>query len=121
MSLFQFGFLPVSHNSTSCSQDCRTSVPAHMPTLEESGLGVVEYDLIVSTVSELSDPGTRKKRQKRGTYTHYKGKDRARIGKFALENGTVRAVKHFSSEFPGLKESTVRNFKTAYKEQLAYQ
>ena len=85
-----------------------------MPTLEELGLGVVEYDSTVSTVSEISDPGARKKRQKHGTYTHYKGKDHARIGEYALENGNVRAVKHFSYEFPGLKESTVRNFKTAY-------
>ena len=34
---------------------------------------------------------------------------------------TLNASRHFQAEFPDLKESTIRNFKKAYKEHLAYQ
>ena len=35
-----------------------------------------------------------------------------------MENGNERARLHFKAHFPNLKESTIRNFKKAYKEQL---
>ena len=38
--------------------------------------------------------------------------------KYALENGNERARLHIKAHFPNLKESTIRNFKKAYKEQL---
>ena len=111
MSPFQFGFSHVSNSSPGCSQDQGVPVPAHIPTLGESGLGAVEYESTVSSVSDLSDPtATNKKRTQRGTYTHYTPSNRAKIGKYALENGNLRALHHFSAEFPNLKESTVRNF-----------
>ena len=50
------------------------AVPAHMPTLEESGLGTVEYESTLTRVSDLADPTPTKKRRQRGTYTHYKAK-----------------------------------------------
>ena len=122
MSLFQFGFSHVSNSSPGCSQDQGVPVPAHIPTLGESGLGAVEYESTVSSVLDLSDPtGTNKKRRQRGTYTHYTPSDRAKIGKYALENGNLRALHHFSAEFPNLKESTVRNFKKSYKELMEHQ
>uniref|UniRef100_A0A8W8I520 Protein kinase domain-containing protein n=1 Tax=Magallana gigas TaxID=29159 RepID=A0A8W8I520_MAGGI len=49
---------------------------------------------------------------KRGKYTKYTDSDRAAIGRYASENGTPKALKKFSSDFPGLSECTVRNFKT---------
>ena len=121
MSLFQFGFTCVSNSSPGCSQEQSLSVPAHMPTLEESGLGTVEYESTLTRVPDLADPTPTKKRRQRGTYTHYKAKDRAKIGKYALENGNTSTRCHFSAEFPDLKESTIRNFKKVYKEHLGYQ
>ena len=41
----------------------------------------------------------------------YSAEDRARIGKYALENGNETARVHFLKKFPNLRESTVRNFK----------
>ena len=121
MSLFQFGFTHVSNSSPGCSQEQSLFVPAHMPTLEESGFGTVEYESTLTRVSDLADPTPTKKRRQRGTYTHYKAKDHAKIGKYALENGITSTRCHFSAEFPDLKESTIRDFKKAYKEHLDYQ
>ena len=50
------------------------------------------------------------------TYIHYMAEQRAKIGKYALENGNERARRHFSSKLPNLKESTIRSFKSAYKQ-----
>ena len=48
----------------------------------------------------------------------YSAEDMARIGKYALENGNETARVHFLKKFPNLRESTLRNFKKAYKEKL---
>ena len=60
-------------------------------------------------------------RKVRGKYTVYAPEQRASIGKYALENGNERARRHFQSRFPNLNESTIRNFKKAYKERLAHE
>ena len=105
MSLFQFGFSHVSMQQ--------------QPTQEDSGLGIVEYNSALSSVSDSCDPTTSsKRRRQRGTYTHYMPSDCAKIGKYALENGNLKAMRHFSARFPDIKESTIRNFKKAYKERL---
>ena len=44
---------------------------------------------------------------------------RAKIGKYAAENGNEKARKHFSKDFPDLKESTIRNFAKKYYIKLA--
>ncbi len=41
-----------------------------------------------------------------------------RIGKYAAQNGNERARKHFSTSFPSLSESIVRNFKRMYCNKL---
>ena len=96
------------------------AVPVHMPTLHEAGLGRVEFDQVSAAATELADP-TPKKRRVRGTYTQYSAEQRAKIGKFALENGNEKARKHFIVQFPNLKESTIRNYKKAYKQLLDHQ
>ena len=118
MSPFQFVFRRVS--SCSRSEDDGEQlrfVQPHLPNLEESGLGRVEYDNVTSTVSELADPSpvAKKARTTRRKYV-YTPEKRAEIGKYALENGNERARLRFLTEFPSLRESTVRNFKAAYKE-----
>ena len=82
-----------------------------MPSHEDSGLGRTEYEECISQISELSDPHPSKKRKLRGTYAVYTAADRARIGKYAAENGNKNARLRFLKDFPNLNESTVRNFK----------
>ena len=89
-----------------------------MPSLESSGLGRVEYNECLDQVSELADPNPSKKRKVRGAYTPA---DRARIGKYATENGNKRAREHFLRNFPKLNESMVRNFKKAYLMKMEFQ
>ena len=119
MSLFQFGFRSLTQ-STSQNQDSpNREIVSTLPTLIESGLGRIEYEQVTTALSDDSVPV--KKRRGSGTYTTYTAEQRARIGKYALENGNSRAIKHFLSQFPNLKESTVRSFKKAYREELEKQ
>lgn len=120
MSLFQHGFrrLPAATSSIDAAEQPETVVPppSRLPTAEESGLGKAEYDSIMgSSLAELSDPSPSAKRKAWGKYTTYAAKDRARIGKYALEHSNNKATRRFLVQFPNLKESTVRNFKRAYK------
>ena len=76
---------------------------------------------ITRAVSELVEPSTSKRKRGKGSgsYTHYTEEQRAKIGKYALENGNERTRRHFSSQLPNLKESTIRiSFKVAYKRKL---
>ena len=118
MSLFQFGFARVCPNSEASSS---LLVPAHMPTHEESGLGMAEYESTLSRVADHADPAAKKRRGQRGSYAHYSTKDKANIGKYALENGNIKAIHHFRERFPDFKESTVWKLKKLYKERLDFQ
>ena len=108
-------------SSNKNNQTERDSTPSHMPSLESSDLGRVEYDECLEEVSELADPNPSKKRKLRGAYTAYTPTDRAKIGKYAAENGNKNARVHFLKHFPNLNESTVRNFKKAYLERMKFQ
>ena len=98
-------------------------VQPYLPNFEESGLGRVEYDNVAGTVSELADPSpaAKKTRKTRGKYAVYSPEKSAEIGEYALENGNERARLRFLAEFPNLHESTIRNFKAAYKQCLKAQ
>ena len=52
--------------------------------------------------------------RKRGKYTYLSPEIRAKIDKYASENGNSNAIIHFKKELPALTESTVRTFKQAY-------
>ena len=107
MSLFQFGVRRASAASRDQpSQDHSESFPTHMPNIEESGLGRVEFEhTLKSGVGSLADPAeaATKKRKARGKYVRYTAEQRASIGKYALENGNERARRHFSSVFPNIR------------------
>lgn len=119
MSLYRYGFKRVSRPTL---EQVNNNIEAgHLPSTAESGLGAAEHNQVCEAVVELADPSPAKKRRLRGSYTHYSPKDRALIGRYALENGNENARKHFSSKFPSLSESTVRNFRKAYKEKLSRQ
>ena len=127
MSLFQHGFRRVSAATSSrAAEQPQTAVPppSHIPTAEESGLGRAEYESVMgSSLAELSDPSppAKKQRKARGKYMTYTAKNQAKIGKYALEHGNEKARRCFLAQFPNLKESTVRNFKRTYKDQLNVQ
>ena len=124
MSLFQFGVRRLSSTQKRVIIEGESTLPSHMPTLAESGLGSVEFDMMVSSeVGQLADPApsASKKRKKRGKYVRYTPEQRASIGKYAAENGNERARHHFLSTFPDLTESTIRNFKKAYRERLEHE
>ena len=52
-------------------------------------------------------------KKKRGNYEHLSTRDKAKIAKYAAENGVTAAIRHFSKVFTGrlLKESSVRTWK----------
>ena len=96
-----------------------------LPEASDSGLGQQEYEKVVSNVIDLASPASSssskkpQERCKRNSYPHYSGETRAKIAKYAVENGNTKAVKHFEKEFSNLKESTIRNFKKKYYEKLS--
>ena len=60
-------------------------------------------------------------KKKRGNYEHFSKRDKAKIAKYAAENGVTAAIRHFSKAFPGrlLKESSVRTWKMKYLRELS--
>ena len=70
--LLQFGFSRCHVNVCSSSS---TSVPVHMLSQEESGLGVTEYESALSNVADHADPENKGRKGPRGSYTHYSAKD----------------------------------------------
>jgi hypothetical protein len=59
--------------------------------------------------------------RKRGAYEKITPENKAKIAKFAAENGIAAAIRHFDKQqdFPNLKESTVRGWKKAYCAELS--
>lgn len=125
MSLFRCGFT-IQRRQTpeqpENSEDIESeqSVPACFPQKESTSLGDVEYNAVVSSVADIvtTESSTASSSRKRGKYTHFSAEIRAKIGKYASENGNSKAICHFKKELPALKESTVRTFKQAYEKRL---
>lgn len=60
-----------------------------------------------------------KRRRKRGAYIHYSDQLRAKIAKYACENGNTAAAARFSLELGSkVSESSVRNMKKEYLQKL---
>ena len=119
MSLFRFGFTASSSASATEDTPTRPTLPNYLPQASECGLGVEEHSTVTAFVSQLANPEPEaKKRKTKGNYTHYSDEDRAKIGKYATENGNERARKRFLTKFPHLTESTVRSFKKRYLEKM---
>lgn len=65
-------------------------------------------------VAAVKTPDSTRKR-KRGEYHNYTGEQRAKIAKFAVENGNIRAARHFSQLLGfSINESSVRTIKKCY-------
>lgn len=71
------------------------------------------------SVQSMHETSSKQARPSRGPYNMFKAEDKARVGRFAAENGNTKAAKRFSTEFKfNISESTVRNFKRAYLAEL---
>ena len=67
----------------------------------------------------LETQGKRRSSKRKNTNFHYDAEIRAKIGRYAAENGNKNAVEKFSRELQRpLSESTVRGFKKAYYFEL---
>ncbi|KAL9977675.1 hypothetical protein ACROYT_G015107 [Oculina patagonica] len=56
--------------------------------------------------------------RKHEKYQHYSAETGANIGKYASENGYLKAINCFKDKLPRLMESTVLTFKQAYEKRL---
>ena len=53
-----------------------------------------------------------------GTYTKWKDDDRFEISDYERVNGNSAALRRYKLKFPGLKESTIRSFKTRVTKEI---
>ena len=58
-------------------------------------------------------------KKRRAAYMIATLEQKAKVGKYAAENGTTKALRHFAKDMPNLKDSTVRGWKTTYLRELA--
>ena len=81
MSLFHYGFCPLSRCASGETVQQSTVIPAHVPSVEESGLGRPEYDeMVANGVPDLANPSPSKgRRVTRGKYTVYTAESRAKM------------------------------------------
>ena len=80
------------------------SIPASFPSQENTTLGTVEYQNVVSVVGTLVDDHDGEKSssaraRKRGNYNHYSPEIRTKIGKYASENGNSKALKNSRQKY----------------------
>ena len=79
---------------------------------EECNLGQIDLEAVQNEVEKVIEL-----KKKRGAYFVYSPEERFNIAKYAVENGTSRAVHHFKRKYPSLNESTVRTFKAKYERE----
>ena len=79
---------------------------------EECNLGQIDLEAVQNEVEKVTES-----KKKRGAYFVYSPEERFNIAKYAIENGTSRAVHHFKRKYPSLNESTVRTFKAKYERE----
>ena len=84
------------------------------PHPSETQIGEKATHDAVQNVLEKKKPGKRKRK----AYTRFGDEQRAKIGRYAAENGTAATVRKLKSDVPDLGESTVRVFKRKYLDAL---
>jgi len=62
-----------------------------------------------------------RKDKKRLPYLIVYLEQKARISKYAADQETTNAMRHFSKDFPNLRESTVRGWKSVYLKEVSKQ
>ena len=59
--------------------------------------------------------GSTSKKRKRGEYSHYTPEQKAKIARYAIDNGPTKAARHFSEKLgKKLNESTMRTINASY-------
>ena len=105
--------------STPQSHSPNAAVCGYLPEQDATSFGTEEYNEVVLSVGNIVDPDRNSSsNRKRGNYNHYAPEMCAKIGKYASENGNLRAINHFKEQVPNLTASTVRTFKKAYQKKL---
>ena len=100
--------------------DCLPKTPQPGSMLTE--LEIDKTNKVVEAVLDKRGEGDHTGHSKHGKYAIYTAVERARIGKYAAENGTTRACKHFSQLWKrDVPEATVRRLKNEYLTQLNQQ
>ena len=56
--------------------------------------------------------------KKRGPYKKYTATEKAKIGNYALQNGTTAALRHFRKDYRDLKWTTVNDWKVAIERKM---
>ena len=79
---------------------------------EECNLGQIDLEAVKNEVEKATES-----KKKRGAYFVYSPEERFNIAKYAVENGTSRAVHHFKRKYPSLNENIVRTFKAKYQRE----
>ena len=74
-----------------------------------------EANAAVERILEEKQNGAKVGKRK---YTHFPPEQRAKIAKYATKCGNTATVRHFSKDFPTLRESTMRLFKKQYEAEL---
>ena len=96
--------------------------PAALPTVATCGSSSFtqkEIQHVNKVVKRTLDEDSSKTVKKKGKYNSYSPEDRARIGKYATENGPTKAAAHFSKVLDcKINESTARKFKSEYLNEI---
>ena len=83
----------------------------NMSLRRDSNLGELDFQVVQDEIAQ-------KKSKRKTSHQKYSEEDRFKIGKYASENGATAAVRKFKNSYPDMKESTVREFKSNYEEDL---
>ena len=107
-SILEF-FKPTKDSSDDC---WLKSVPASVADLVEKEIRKTSEDL-QRTATDAT--GT-----KRGNYAFVTAESKAKIAKYASENGVTASIRYFKrkGEFTSLKENTVRGWVSTYRSKL---
>ena len=86
---------------------------------EATSLGTEEYNEVVLSVANIVDPDKNSSsNKKRGNYNHYSPEMRAKIGKYARENGNLRAINHFKAKATEPYGEYRENLQTSISEEI---
>ena len=81
-------------------------------TNKDCNLGQIDFEAVQNEVEKATQS-----KKKRGAHCVYSSEERFNIAKYAVENGSSRAVHHFKTKYPFLNESTVRTSKARYERE----
>ena len=91
----------------------------NLPTFKSS----LPPNVVASALKEVNKVQTSDERngRKRGSYGIFSAKDKAKVAKYASENGVTASLKYFkrTQEFTDLKEPTVRGWVKVYWRELS--